>query len=159
MNNSINKLDPNWVTGFVDGEGCFFINIVKVTDQKIDYSVKLQIIVGQHYRDKLLLKKIANVLGSGKIYERKNSNTVVLTIYNFKEIYNKIIHIFNQYKIGGEKYKDYQDFCLAAELISKKNAFDIRRIKTNSVDKVKNEEIQKYIYYINVYILYVYLVD
>ena len=32
-NNNNNKLDPNYVTGFTDGEGCFYIGIspLKIT--------------------------------------------------------------------------------------------------------------------------------
>jgi hypothetical protein len=30
-----NKLDPNWVTGFTDAEGCFMINFTKCEANKM----------------------------------------------------------------------------------------------------------------------------
>jgi LAGLIDADG endonuclease len=34
-NNSINKLNPDWVTGFIDAEGCFYVRIAKSKRHKI----------------------------------------------------------------------------------------------------------------------------
>ena len=35
-----NKLNPNWVTGFVDGEGCFMVAISKYKTNNIRWQVK-----------------------------------------------------------------------------------------------------------------------
>ena len=29
------KLNPNWIAGFVDGDGCFHVSIVKVKDMRL----------------------------------------------------------------------------------------------------------------------------
>ena len=71
------NINPHWIGGFYSGVGCFYVNIYKSKEHKIGYGIALQIILGQHNRDRLLLEKIVNILESGKIYERKNSNTIV----------------------------------------------------------------------------------
>jgi len=35
MNNERYKLNPYWVTGFVDGEGCFYVRISKSNKHKV----------------------------------------------------------------------------------------------------------------------------
>lgn len=37
INNLNNKLNPNWVTGFTDAEGCFMININKRETNKMGW--------------------------------------------------------------------------------------------------------------------------
>jgi intein/homing endonuclease len=116
--------------------------------------VRLQVIIGQHYKDKLLLNKLVSILGCGKVYERKNSNTVVIVFSNFDEIYNKIIPLFNEYKIKGNKALDYKDFSLAAEIVNKKKSFNKRRSKRIKKNKIWNEyrteiEVLAYKFYYN----------
>ena len=112
-------IDYNWIAGFFTGEGCFFRNISKSNTRKLSYSILLQIIVGQHSRDKLLMNNLINTLGCGIISKRSNQNLITIRITKFEDIYNKIIPLLMQYKIKGVKFLDFQDFCKAAELINK----------------------------------------
>jgi len=49
-NNNNNKLDPNYVTGFTDGEGCFYIGISPEKNNS-GYRVKLSFQIGLHKKD------------------------------------------------------------------------------------------------------------
>ena len=51
------KLVPNWVTGFVDGEGCFTVSITQRKDIKLGWHVKPSFTIGLHKKDKPLLQK------------------------------------------------------------------------------------------------------
>jgi hypothetical protein len=51
-----NKLDPNYVTGFTDGEGCFYIGISPEKRNNSGYRVKLSFQIGLHEKDLALLK-------------------------------------------------------------------------------------------------------
>jgi hypothetical protein len=55
--NSI-SLNPNWIAGFFNGEGCFDCAIKKSKTVKIGYQVVLRITLVQHSRDALLLNLI-----------------------------------------------------------------------------------------------------
>lgn len=54
--NVINKLNPNWVKGFVDTEGCFFIKLEKNLNNKFNKYIGLIIAISEHLRDQLLIK-------------------------------------------------------------------------------------------------------
>ena len=45
--NIINKLTSQWVTGFIDGEGCFHVSIVKNKTMKTGFEVQLQFSITQ----------------------------------------------------------------------------------------------------------------
>ena len=45
------KLDAQWITGFVDGEGCFFVGINPHEEMTIRIQVLPEFTVVQHERD------------------------------------------------------------------------------------------------------------
>lgn len=60
MNNKLynnNILHPQWVVGFIDGEGCFHISVSKNSTMKLGYQVSLEFTITQHIRDKELMNK------------------------------------------------------------------------------------------------------
>ena len=79
------SIDYNWVAGFFSGEVCFYINIYKSKNHKLAYTLMLQIIIGQHIRDKLLISSLIDILGCDKISERINRDMVILSISKFQD--------------------------------------------------------------------------
>lgn len=64
-------LDPNWITGFCDAEGCFSIIISAKSVEK--WRVKASFEINLHTKDIDILYKIQRYFkGSGNIYVRKN---------------------------------------------------------------------------------------
>ena len=61
------KFNPLWLTGFIDGEGCFHISIYK-NNNKIGWAVKLIFEIRLHVRDKVLLEKIQNYFQVGNLF-------------------------------------------------------------------------------------------
>jgi hypothetical protein len=86
--------DPNWISGFVTGEGNFDVRINKSKSVKIKYYVSLRFRIYQHQRDIKLMELIIKYLGSGKIEKNSNSLIVNLIITKFLVITNIIIPYF-----------------------------------------------------------------
>ena len=59
---TLNIPDPNWISGFTAGEGCFSIKITKSTN-KIGYRVQLLFRITQHIRDINLMEVIIKYFG------------------------------------------------------------------------------------------------
>ena len=68
--------DPYWVSGFVNGEGCFFIQAYKSKTKTGILKLKFQ--VSQHARDAELMKNLVSYFGCGRCYIRKNKNSDVV---------------------------------------------------------------------------------
>ncbi len=49
--------DPNWLAGFVDGEGCFYINTKKTKGYITGYQVIMTFSISQHVRDESFIKE------------------------------------------------------------------------------------------------------
>lgn len=109
--------DPNWISGFIDADSCFFIQVQKVNNSN---KASLKFLISQHSRDKALLENIKNYLGVGRVetnVETLISNYVVTKFTDINEI---IIPFLKKYPLQGVKVLDFKDFCEAATLIQNK---------------------------------------
>lgn len=106
--------DLNWLVGFVNGEGCFFVDIYKTSNTKLGQAVKLSFFITQHYRDLQLIESLTQYLGCGKIYINSNKTAVYFKITKFEDLTEKIIPLFKKYPIYGNKALDFYDFCETA---------------------------------------------
>ena len=61
------KMDPSFITGFVDGEGCFTLIIVKRSRVKVGWEVQLFFQIILHNKDKWLLEQIQSYFAVGRI--------------------------------------------------------------------------------------------
>lgn len=102
-------LNPNWITGFADGEGCFAINIY---DRPIKKTPTVQFVfcIGLAERDFDVVKKIKEYFGGGFASRRKNKD--VMDAYygcsGTNLVQEKIIPHFDKYPLCSEKKKSYE---------------------------------------------------
>ena len=114
------NIDPNWIAGFVTGEGCFECVYRESNSYRTGFQVSLRFTITQHYRDLELINKLVNNLGCGQVYKAQEDSVVRLTVVKFYDIIDKIIPFFDEYLILGVKSLDYVDFCRIALLIKEK---------------------------------------
>lgn len=113
-------LNPNYIVGFVDGEGCFCI-----TRDKSNYRLMFEIELRED--DEPILKAIQSALGCGQIYRLEYERYakwrphIKLKVSNFDDIYTKVIPFFKQYPLQAKKRFDFHKFCEVAELIASKD--------------------------------------
>lgn len=55
--------DPNWLSGFIDGEGSFEVAVYKSGQRRLGTNVGLSFTICQHTRDKLLRVKLQRFIG------------------------------------------------------------------------------------------------
>ena len=108
IENNNEKFHPLWITGFIDGEGCFIISVTEKQDRKIGWQVQLSISIGLHEKDIDLLKNLKLSLGVGRIRQNRPSS-VELVVKNFQEI-EKLINFFEKYPLITQKYADFVVF-------------------------------------------------
>jgi len=88
--NLILTLNPWFVTGFTDGEGCFMIYIRKSSKYSTGWTVQLVFKMGLHKKDTLLLDSIQKFFGVGKFYHEKD--LVHYQVFSIKDLLLIIDH-------------------------------------------------------------------
>jgi|SRR5882757_2501207 hypothetical protein len=94
INNKI--IDPHWVAGFVNAEGCFYVDVQK-SSSKVGETVSLKFVVTQHSRDILLLNSFIDYFECGRYSTRSGNNLAGdYLVTRFNDINEKIIppHFF-----------------------------------------------------------------
>lgn len=115
-----NKLDPNWVTGFTDAEGCFYVPINKRKICKSGWQVQACFQIKLHIKDKDLLLEIKSFFSEvGTIVTNYNYNFAVYRVHSLSDITNVIIPHFKKYPLISQKYGDFIIFKSIVELINK----------------------------------------
>lgn len=108
--------DPNWIVGFVSGEGCFDVNLKKSKSHLTGYQVILRFSIKQHERDKSLMELISRYLGCGNVYADKDSCCSLITV-KYSDVTELIIPFFETYPVLGEKQYDFSDWCKVATIM------------------------------------------
>jgi hypothetical protein len=109
------KLDPMWVTGFVDAEGCFSI-IIEITDS-LKWKVRTSFEINLHEKDAEILYKIQSFFGVGGIYNRSppggsprgwyDRKISVYRVTNVNYLNDVIIPHFTKYPLISKKGLDF----------------------------------------------------
>jgi hypothetical protein len=118
------KLNPWYIVGFIEGEGCFAITISKHKTKRLGKDARLVFEVELRGDDKPILEKIKDYFGCGYLvglnYERYGwMPHVKYAVHSFKEIKRVIIPFFKKYPLKGKKEKDFLLFCKAAKIFEK----------------------------------------
>ena len=83
--------DSNWLAGFVDGEGYFYVKVQKAKTPS-GFLVSMQFSITQHVRDELLLTKLIDYLGCGKIEKPSTRTSEVRFVINrFSHLIDNIL--------------------------------------------------------------------
>ena len=126
-------LDPNYIIGFVDGEGCFLASLRK--DNRID----LRFFIAQAIGNKPLLEQVQKTFKAGSVYQKSDREgrlpSYVFEISKRDDIYNIVIPFFKKHKLQGYKAKSFDAFCKIAKVV--KGRQDIRKLTLKELDEVR----------------------
>lgn len=119
------KLNPWYIVGFVDGEGCFAITFSKHKTKRWKVDPQLIFEIELRGDDRPILEQIQERFGCGRIYHLAYTRYgwmphAKYAVKGSRDIIKKIIPFFKKYPLQGKKRKDFEKFCQAAEIFKKK---------------------------------------
>ena len=110
----------NWLAGFVDGEGCFFINMnVRKSNKRI--YLACWFIITLRADDSSILRKIQKVLGFGTLTPKsrpkgsKDKPTLEFRVTK-KEDCSKLVELFSQFPLRAKKSRDFKLWAKAVKI-------------------------------------------
>ena len=110
-----NVLNPWFITGFTDAEGCFSIGIRPDAKLKTKWRVLPVFIIKLHKKDLIILEDIKKTIQVGKI-RKSGENCVQYVVESFKELV-VIVNHFDNYPLVTAKVSDFLLFKQCFELI------------------------------------------
>jgi LAGLIDADG DNA endonuclease family protein len=121
--NQQERLDPRWVSGFVDGEGCFRVSINAHPRMPIGWQVLPEFRIVQHERDEAVLRSLRQFFHAGKVVVN-HGNRKELRLRKLKEL-GLVIRFFERYPLQTKKRNDFRIFKEILELIEKRQHLTI----------------------------------
>ena len=103
------KLDAGWITGFVDGEGCFYVGVNPHTDMESGYQVLPEFTVVQHERDVQLLHAMKAFFGCG-VVRRNHGERMAYRVRGQEHLLRRIIPFFVEHPLRTKKRLDFEKF-------------------------------------------------
>jgi hypothetical protein len=115
-----NKMNANWLAGFMNADGHFGLHIQKNKSAKLGEQCQPVIKITQNNRSLKVLHEIAKFLNLGKVFPHSQTKDASnFKILSLTEI-NSFIDQFKESKLQGAKALDYYDFGQGVELMNKK---------------------------------------
>jgi hypothetical protein len=108
-------INPEFVTGFSDAEGCFYVGIIKEPRAITSYSIKISFEIGLHRKELLLLEKIKLFFGVG-IISRDGEINVKYQVRSIEDL-KIIVDHFDKYPLITKKHADFLLFKFVFELM------------------------------------------
>ena len=103
------KLESQWITGFVDGEGCFHVGINPHTEMTAGYQVLPEFTVVQHKRDIQILHALKDYFGCG-VVRTNHGDRMAYRVRSIKDLSQIIIPFFFKHPLQSKKRIDFEKF-------------------------------------------------
>jgi hypothetical protein len=117
----LNKLDPWFMTGFVDAEGYFSIELYKDSKAKFKYTPRLVFGINLHVKDLPILLSFKDTLGVGTLSTK--GKVTSYTVKTFKDL-AVIVNHFKLYPLVSSKYLVYKYWLQAYNIMAAKEHFN-----------------------------------
>jgi hypothetical protein len=113
-----------WVIGYVDGEGCFSVSLIKNKTTKTGWQVFPEFVVTQGEKSVNTLEEIKSFFGCGNIFINRRKDNHKENIYRYcvrsrKDLIEKIIPFFSTHKLRSAKKDDFNKFVSIIKLMEK----------------------------------------
>lgn len=134
------NITPQNISGFVVGEGCFYVESGKDPDYKLGYRIRAGFEIEVAEEDKEILESIQKQLGCGSVYHvdfgrykeysrKKWKRHVKYRVSNQQDIAEKVIVFFRQYPLFGKKQKVFEVFCEIVKRLQNKDHLSPERLE------------------------------
>ena len=116
--NQQERLDTAWITGFVDGEGCFYVGINKIQGMTLGWQVLPEFRVVQHASDEQILHRMRSYFQFGDV-RVNHGDRKEFRVRGMKNL-NEIVQFFRKNSLQTKKRKDFELFSEVIEMMNRK---------------------------------------
>lgn len=103
------KFDAQWVVGFVDGEGCFYVGVNRNPKLRFGYQIQAEFVVVQHIRDIQVLEGLRHQFGCGQVVVN-HGDRYAWRVRDLQHLIEIIIPFFEKHQFHTKKRLNFNDF-------------------------------------------------
>ena len=109
----------NYISGYVDGEGCFSVSFSIRPKLLVGWEVKPSFCVGQNYDRREVLDLMLRYFDCGHIRRDWSDKTLKYEVRKLNDLIVKVIPHFKKFPLKSAKQKDFLQFADICERVSK----------------------------------------
>ena len=116
------KLDPQYVVGFVDGEGCFTVSVSQRNSRSVEVRPMFEIELRDD--DRPILERIRATLGCGNIYRLAYERYgwyphAKLKVSNIVDLSQRVVPFFERYPLQAKKARVFEPFATIVKMVAR----------------------------------------
>lgn len=110
-------LNPWYITGLVEGEGCFCVSFNLRSSLRVKIETKPSFSISLNKKDLELLKRIREYFQVGGIRFSRSDRAYRYEVKDIKDISERIIPHFESYPLQGAKKEDFEKFKQICQMV------------------------------------------
>jgi len=141
-----------WIVGYVDGEGCFSVAMIRNSRTKFGWQIFPEFVVTQGEKSLDSLKLIQNFFGCGKIFvnrrrDNHKENLFRYCVRSIRDLNAKIIPFFEKNNLKTAKIKDFEVFAKIVKIMIAQKHFKISGMKkiARLIEKINRKNPSKFL--------------
>src|SRR3974377_1745714 len=125
------KLQAQWVVGFFDGEGCFYVAISPHPEMTCQFQVLPEFTVVRHRRDVQLLHALTKFFGCG-IVRQNHGDRMAYRVRGLDHLNERIVPFFEKHLLKSKKRVDFARFRKILHLIKQE-----KHLKKEGIEEIR----------------------
>jgi hypothetical protein len=114
-------LDPWFVTGLAEGEGCFCVSFSRRSRMRMGLEVRPSFALSLTERDRPILVDLQTYFGCGSIRHSRSDRTFKFESRAIDELLQHVIPHFERYPLRGGKARSFEGFVHVCQMIRQGN--------------------------------------
>ncbi len=120
---------PSYISGFVDGEGCFCVPICRSERHRLGWDVRPSFSVSQNGDRAELLYAIQQLWKCGFIRPDRSDQTLKYEVRSIRDLVAKVVPHFREYPLQSSKQQDVERFDQICCLVQQKRHLDVEGLQ------------------------------
>jgi hypothetical protein len=110
-------LDPWFVTGLAEGEGCFCVSFARRRKMRLGIEVRPSFALSLNERDRSLLLDLQTFFGCGAIRHSRSDRTFKYESRSVNELIERVVSHFERYPLRGSKARSFAGFARVCRMV------------------------------------------
>jgi hypothetical protein len=119
----------SYISGFVDGEGCFCVSFQPSDRHRLGWEVRPSFSVSQNAERAELLYLIQDKWGCGFIRPDRSDKTLKFEVRNVGNLVARVLPHFRTYPLMSSKQADFERFARICELVSRDEHLELEGLE------------------------------